>query len=189
MKQEFSETIKKRLNELKEEYGTQQAFADAIGVTRNAVTPWLSGKKIPSASVIELICRNCNVSPNWLFGIDESIPLSYAAQESVRDCGSSLLDESLNVDYNGNPYTDTNYQELREIHDDLLQEPEYYRALRMIYDSVQFAEERERISRERRPGKLDIQDQAELMIEAAGRRFKNAADTVIRRRTANKTMF
>lgn len=45
---------------------TQQDFADRIGMKRNTIANYETGRNDPSASVISLICREFNVSKNWL---------------------------------------------------------------------------------------------------------------------------
>ena len=142
MKQETPGTncIQDRLNELKARYGTQQAFAEAIGVTRNAVSPWLNGDKMPSAAVIADICTACHVSPNWLFGIDDNIPLSLAALDNIRDCGKELTKNrnGANDGINNKPYTGTDYEGMRALIDRLLCMEWFYLAIRDLYGSIQY---------------------------------------------------
>ncbi len=45
---------------------TQQKFADRIGVKQNTVAQYEMGRNIPIDSVISLICREFNVSEEWL---------------------------------------------------------------------------------------------------------------------------
>lgn len=45
---------------------TQQEFADKIGVKQNTVAQYEMGRNIPIDSVIFLICREFNVSEEWL---------------------------------------------------------------------------------------------------------------------------
>lgn len=45
---------------------TQQEFADKIGMKRNTVANYETGRNEPSASVISLICREFNVNETWL---------------------------------------------------------------------------------------------------------------------------
>jgi hypothetical protein len=65
---------------------TQQDFADRIGMKRNTIANYETGRNDPSTSVISLICREFNVNKNWLetgegeifakpdmFGLDEFI--------------------------------------------------------------------------------------------------------------------
>lgn len=45
---------------------TQQKFADRIGVKQNTVAQYEMGRNTPIDSVISLICREFNVSEEWL---------------------------------------------------------------------------------------------------------------------------
>lgn len=45
---------------------TQQEFADRIGMKRNTVANYETDRNEPSSSVISLICREFNVSEEWL---------------------------------------------------------------------------------------------------------------------------
>lgn len=45
---------------------TQQEFANRIGVKRNTVATYEMGRSAPSDSAISLICREFNVSEEWL---------------------------------------------------------------------------------------------------------------------------
>lgn len=59
----FGERVRKlrRLKDL-----TQQEFADRIGVKRNTVATYEIGRSEPIDAVISLICREFNVSEQWL---------------------------------------------------------------------------------------------------------------------------
>ena len=57
----------KRIKELRKTLGlTQQKFADAIGVRQNTVAQYEMGRNPPTDTVINLICREFNVSEKWL---------------------------------------------------------------------------------------------------------------------------
>lgn len=45
---------------------TQQEFADRIGIKRNTIANYESGRNEPIDSVISLICREFNVNEGWL---------------------------------------------------------------------------------------------------------------------------
>lgn len=45
---------------------TQQKFADQIGTTQNALTGYETGRRNPSSSVINNICKTFDVSEKWL---------------------------------------------------------------------------------------------------------------------------
>ena len=45
---------------------TQQAFANKLGVKRDNIAGYETGKRNPSDAVISLICREFNVNETWL---------------------------------------------------------------------------------------------------------------------------
>ena len=56
-----------RIKELRKALGlTQQEFSDRIGVKRNTIAQYESGRNAPLDAVIGLICREFNVSETWL---------------------------------------------------------------------------------------------------------------------------
>ena len=59
--------MSERLKELRKMLGlTQQEFADRLGIKRNAVTNYEVGRNAPADMVVSLICREFNVSEEWL---------------------------------------------------------------------------------------------------------------------------
>lgn len=59
--------MKERIRKLRRSLDlTQQEFADRIGMKRNTVANYETGRNDPSASVISLICREFNVNEEWL---------------------------------------------------------------------------------------------------------------------------
>lgn len=56
-----------RIKELRKALGlTQQEFSDRIGVKRNTIAQYESGRNEPLDAVITLICRTYGVSEEWL---------------------------------------------------------------------------------------------------------------------------
>lgn len=79
---------------------TQQEFADKISVKRGAIANYEIGRNIPSDSVISLICREFNVSEEWLrngtgemFKPSPSSALDALAAEYSLDHGSYIAIE------------------------------------------------------------------------------------------------
>lgn len=59
--------MEERIKELRKALGlTQQKFADSIGVRQNTVAQYEIGRNPPNDTVINLICREFNVSEEWL---------------------------------------------------------------------------------------------------------------------------
>lgn len=60
-----------RLSEyIKEEGLSKRKFAEKVGVSAMSVSDWTSGKIQPSAESIYLICKACNISADYLLGLD-----------------------------------------------------------------------------------------------------------------------
>ena len=59
----MNERIKKLRKELDM---TQQEFAEGIGIKRNTMATYESGRNEPIDAVISLICTKYNVNENWL---------------------------------------------------------------------------------------------------------------------------
>ena len=59
--------LKDRLKKIRKELDlTQQAFANKLGVKRDNIAGYETGKRNPSDAVISLICREFNVNETWL---------------------------------------------------------------------------------------------------------------------------
>ena len=59
--------MKERMRELRKSLGfTQQEFADKLNIQRGSIAGYEVGRISPGNSTIALICREFNVSENWL---------------------------------------------------------------------------------------------------------------------------
>ena len=59
--------MKDRIKKIRKELDlTQQAFANKLGVKRDNIAGYETGKRNPSDEVISLICRDFNVNETWL---------------------------------------------------------------------------------------------------------------------------
>lgn len=59
--------LNERLKKLRKELDmTQQEFAEGIGIKRNTMATYESGRNEPIDAVISLICTKYNVNENWL---------------------------------------------------------------------------------------------------------------------------
>ena len=59
--------MEERIKELRKALGlTQQEFSERIGVKRNTIAQYESGRNAPIDAVVSLICREFNVSEDWL---------------------------------------------------------------------------------------------------------------------------
>lgn len=56
-----------RLKDLRKSLNfTQQEFANSLGIKRNTIATYESGRNIPIDAVISLICTRFNVNEDWL---------------------------------------------------------------------------------------------------------------------------
>jgi len=56
-----------RIKQLRKEKNmTQQAFADALGTSRNNIAGYEAGTRVPSDAAFNNICTTFNVNPEWL---------------------------------------------------------------------------------------------------------------------------
>ena len=61
-----------RLSDLRKRKGlSQEALAEQLGVSRQAVSKWENGEAFPELSKLDAICRIFAVSPNFLMGYEE----------------------------------------------------------------------------------------------------------------------
>lgn len=59
--------MESRIKEIRKVKGlTQQEFSDRIGVKRNTIAQYESGRNAPIDAVIALICREFSISETWL---------------------------------------------------------------------------------------------------------------------------
>lgn len=59
--------LKERIKELRNELGlTQQDFAERLGMKRNSIANYETGRNEPIDAVVMLICKTFDVSEEWL---------------------------------------------------------------------------------------------------------------------------
>ena len=59
--------MNERIKQLRKALGyTQQEFAERIGVKRNTIAQYEIGRNEPIDSVVNLICKEYSVNPDWL---------------------------------------------------------------------------------------------------------------------------
>lgn len=65
--------LRERLNLLMRDMGLNTTdFANRVGITRQTMGFYLNGDRIPDSLTIAQICKNCEVSANWLLGLTET---------------------------------------------------------------------------------------------------------------------
>ena len=61
--------MKERLKEIRKSNPngkTQETFANYLGISKENIASYESGRRNPSDSFIKLVCEKCNVNENWL---------------------------------------------------------------------------------------------------------------------------
>lgn len=86
----------KRLKKLRKSLNlTQQEFSNRIGIKRNNIACYETGKNTPSDAAISLICREFNVNENWLrTGEGEMFLASNRTSEIAKLTNQLLTEES-----------------------------------------------------------------------------------------------
>ena len=59
--------MKERIRDIRKQLNlTQQEFADRLGIPRNNIAGYETGKRSPSEAAIALISKEFNINPEWL---------------------------------------------------------------------------------------------------------------------------
>ena len=72
---------------------TQQDFSDKIGVKRNTVGQWEIGRNLPIDAVILSICREFNVSEEWLREGKGEMFVQRTRNQVITDFAGDLINE------------------------------------------------------------------------------------------------
>lgn len=66
------EEIAKRIKEVRNENGLSQAqFGNILSVSQDTVSLWENGKSLPQIDYVILICKNFNVSADYLLALKD----------------------------------------------------------------------------------------------------------------------
>lgn len=85
--------MKERLKRIRKELDlTQQAFADRLGISRNNIAGYETGKSEPGDAVVSLICREFNVNEEWLRNGNGEMLIELSEEEEIADLAYELLD-------------------------------------------------------------------------------------------------
>lgn len=85
--------MKERLRKMRKELDiTQQAFADRLGISRNNIAGYETGKSIPGDAVISLICREFNINEEWLRTGEGEMFIQKTEDEEIANLVYDLLD-------------------------------------------------------------------------------------------------
>lgn len=75
-----------RIKELRTVLGlTQQQLADSLGIKRNTIAKYETGRGDPIDAVVSLICKTYNVNENWLRAGEGPMFLDYSRDQQIMD--------------------------------------------------------------------------------------------------------
>lgn len=86
--------MKDRIKKIRKELDlTQQEFADKLGMSRDNIGGYETGRRSPSDAVISLICVKCNVNEHWLRDGTGEMFLPKDRNTDLAELTKKLLDE------------------------------------------------------------------------------------------------
>lgn len=86
--------LKDRIRKIRKELDlTQQEFAGKIGTSQNVLANYETGRRNPSASVINNICKTFNVNETWLRTGEGEIFIELNREAQIAALTKQLLDE------------------------------------------------------------------------------------------------
>lgn len=91
---------------------TQQEFGDRLGVKRNTIATYETGKSTPSDAAVSLICREFNVNEEWLRNGDGEMFIEIPEDDEIATLVYDLLQPDGNKFYEIILETMRGYQEL-----------------------------------------------------------------------------
>lgn len=88
--------MKDRIKKIRKELDlTQQEFAEKIGTTANVLTNYETGRRNPSASVINNICKTFNVNEEWLRTDEGEMFVQRTRNQTITDfLGDLIIDDN-----------------------------------------------------------------------------------------------
>ena len=86
--------MNERLKKLRKELDmTQQEFAEGIGIKRNTMATYESGRNEPIDAVISLICTKYNVNENWLRTGEGEMFVEMSYDDEIAQFVGQVMDE------------------------------------------------------------------------------------------------
>jgi transcriptional regulator with XRE-family HTH domain len=88
------EFMNERIKQLRKNLNlTQQEFAEKIGSVQNTITGYESGRRNPSDSVINNICKTFNVNEEWLRDGTGNMFLEIDREDQIMEWAGEILKE------------------------------------------------------------------------------------------------
>ena len=86
--------LKERIKALRKTLGlTQQEFADRVGLKRNSLANYETGRNTPMDAVMKSICREFNVNEDWLRTGEGEMFIKLTRDEEMAKLTKQLLNE------------------------------------------------------------------------------------------------
>lgn len=86
-----------RIKQIRKEFDlTQQGFAERLGIKRNTIATYESGRNEPIDAVISLICREFNIDEHWLRTGEGKMLLPKNRRAEIEKLTNQLLSEEEN---------------------------------------------------------------------------------------------
>lgn len=81
--------MKERIKQIRKTLSlTQDEFAEKLGLARNSIASYESGRRVPNDAIIKLICKEFNVDYYWLTegaDVDMFMKLPYTLMEKLSE--------------------------------------------------------------------------------------------------------
>ena len=80
---------------MKERKITQTELAKRTGIRQSSISDWLNDRYEPKQDKVYIIAKSLNVSPAWLLGYDENIPINEQSTNYYLDAETAEYAEML----------------------------------------------------------------------------------------------
>lgn len=106
--------IPQQITLLRSRFGwTQQQLADKIGFSKQTISNWETGLKVPRMGAIQKMSDLFGVSMSFIIDGDENTP-EWANEEDILDL-KDMLENNVNMAYGGEELTDEEKQRVRDV--------------------------------------------------------------------------
>lgn len=106
--------IPQQITLLRSRFGwTQQELADRIGFSKQTISNWETGLKVPRMGAIQKMADLFGVSMSFIIDGDESTP-EWADEDDLLDL-KDMLENNVNMAYGGEELTDEEKQRVKDV--------------------------------------------------------------------------